>query len=646
MGENNTVKISEEEALELLSERLRHLREKTDFFDTLFKTMGGYAIIATDFDGNIQTYNEEVITYYGYTHEEIVGGKMNIEVFFPKDFIETERLQQAIENTMTKGTYLFEEENVRRDGSRFPAQMLLALVKSKDGTMYGFIMIVQDLTERKRWEREIKKLNEELERRVVERTGQLGDTVKKLEAEVLIRKRAEEEIKEREAMLHIITASAGDAVMMIDDGGLITFWNKASEKMFGYTQDEALGKDIHRLIVPEKYYHDFVKGFKTFVETGKGAVIGKVLELEAKRKDGTEFYTEHSISAVKIKGKWHAIGLARDITERKQAEALLGKQKKELQTIIESSPVMIFYKDTENRFIRINKSLADAIGLSKEEVEGKSCMDIFPRLAEGYWKDDKEVIASGRPKVGIIEQIETKEGMRWVQTDKVPSVDEGGNIVGIIGFAVDITRRKEAEDGLQRSLEKLRKNLEDTASALSSSLEMRDAYTAGHARRVTLLACAIARETGLSADQIDGIRIAGVLHDIGKISIPAEILSKPGKLTKVEFELIKSHASAGYEILKDIEFPWPIAQIVSQHHEKMDGSGYPSGLSDDNILREARMLCVADVVEAMASHRPYRAALGIDAAIEEITQKRGIHYDPVIVDACVRLFKEKGFTFA
>ena len=188
MGKDNTIKITEEEALELLRERLCHLRERTDFFDTLFKSMGGYAVIASDFDGNILIYNEEVIKYYGYTHEEIVGGKMNIEVFFPKDFIETEKLQQAIENTMANGTYLFEEENVKKDGCRFPAQVLLALVRSKDGTMFGFIVIVQDITERKRWEMEIKKLNEDLEHRVIERTAQLNASIKQLINEINERK--------------------------------------------------------------------------------------------------------------------------------------------------------------------------------------------------------------------------------------------------------------------------------------------------------------------------------------------------------------------------------------------------------------------------------------------------------------------------
>ena len=220
MGKDNTIKITEEEALELLRERLCHLRERTDFFDTLFKSMGGYAVIASDFDGNILIYNEEVIKYYGYTHEEIVGGKMNIEVFFPKDFIETEKLQQAIENTMANGTYLFEEENVKKDGCRFPAQVLLALVRSKDGTMFGFIVIVQDITERKRWEMEIKKLNEDLEHRVIERTAQLNASIKQLINEINERKRAEERVRfqlQCLAALHEIDK----AILSCHDLGLI-----------------------------------------------------------------------------------------------------------------------------------------------------------------------------------------------------------------------------------------------------------------------------------------------------------------------------------------------------------------------------------------------------------------------------------------
>jgi putative nucleotidyltransferase with HDIG domain len=174
-------------------------------------------------------------------------------------------------------------------------------------------------------------------------------------------------------------------------------------------------------------------------------------------------------------------------------------------------------------------------------------------------------------------------------------------------------------------------------------LEIRDPYTFGHQRRVTHLATAIAKEMALSPDQIEGIAVAGNLHDIGKINVPSEILNKPGKLSDIEFALIKSHPQAGYEIVKDIEFPWPVAEVLLQHHERMNGSGYPRGLAGGDILLEARIMAVADVVEAMASHRPYRPTLGIDKALEEIVQNKGILYDPDVVDACLKLFKEKGF---
>lgn len=180
---------------------------------------------------------------------------------------------------------------------------------------------------------------------------------------------------------------------------------------------------------------------------------------------------------------------------------------------------------------------------------------------------------------------------------------------------------------------------------MSKVVETRDPYTAGHQGRVSQLSTRIARELELPTEKIEGIRLASLIHDIGKIGIPSEILNKPSKLTKIEFELIRSHPQAGHDIIIDIDFSYPLAKIILQHHEKLDGSGYPNHLKDKDIMLEAKVLCVSDVVEAISSHRPYRASLGIDAALEEITKNKGILYDPEVVDVCVKLFKEKGFEF-
>ena len=204
---------------------------------------------------------------------------------------------------------------------------------------------------------------------------------------------------------------------------------------------------------------------------------------------------------------------------------------------------------------------------------------------------------------------------------------------------------EERTEKLQDTLKYLQKILEGTIQAIAKIVESRDPYTAGHQQRVTQLATAIAKELGMDGRRLEGLKMAGVIHDLGKISVPAEILSKPGQITETEFGLIKAHPQVGYDILKDIDFPWSIAQMVLQHHEKMDGSGYPQALSGDDILMEARILCVADVVEAMASHRPYRAALGINVALEEISKKKGALYDPNVVDACLKLFSENDFRF-
>ena len=206
------------------------------------------------------------------------------------------------------------------------------------------------------------------------------------------------------------------------------------------------------------------------------------------------------------------------------------------------------------------------------------------------------------------------------------------------------TEREEAEKELKESFGKLRKALNGTVNALTEILQRRDPYTAGHQIRVAKLACAIAREMGLSEDRIEGIRIAGLLHDIGKITLPSDILARSGQITTLETDIIETHAQVGYEIIKTIEFPWPVLDAVLQHQERMDGSGYPSGLSGEKIILEARILAVADVVEAMSSHRPYRPKLGMDRALAEIAEYRGVRYDPYVVDACLRLINELGYT--
>ena len=233
----------------------------------------------------------------------------------------------------------------------------------------------------------------------------------------------------------------------------------------------------------------------------------------------------------------------------------------------------------------------------------------------------------------------------WLETVGNFLFDKNGCLSGVVYGLREIAERKMAEEKLRQNVDKLKEAVEGVIQAMSRTVEMRDPYTAGHQRRVAKLACAIAQEMKLNEDQIEGIRIASAIHDIGKIYVPAEILSKPGQINGIEFNLIKTHPNIGFDILKTIEFSWPIANIILQHHERRNASGYPFGLSGEEILIEARILAVADVVEAMASHRPYRPALGIEKALEEISRNSGILYDPEVTDACLRLFSRNGFAF-
>ena len=260
-------------------------------------------------------------------------------------------------------------------------------------------------------------------------------------------------------------------------------------------------------------------------------------------------------------------------------------------------------------------------------------------------KVSQEVILSGKSKKNIIESYDTPEGIRWAITDRIPYKDKEGKVTGVTCLSKDITIQKRSEQKLQKAYQKLKKTMDATLNTISKIIEIEDPYTAGHQQRVSQLATSIARELNLSSNKVEGVKIASLVHDIGKIGIPFEILNRPGKLNDEEHNLIKRHSQTGYDILKSIDFSHPISQIVLQHHERSDGSGYPNHLKGNEILMEAKIIGVADVVEAMSSHRPYRPALGTDEALEEISKNKGILYDSEVVDVCLKLFKEKGFKF-
>jgi len=294
----------------------------------------------------------------------------------------------------------------------------------------------------------------------------------------------------------------------------------------------------------------------------------------------------------------------------------------------------------------VSSSVANVLGYSESEfLEVLNKSGQYFSMCEKYDVPSESSLNGDKPEPYEI-QIPHKDGNPcWLEVSEFPVCNEDGDVDGVECIFHNISDRKRAELGLQTSVEKLRKALAGTIQAMALTVETRDAYTAGHQRRVTNLARTISQEMGLSENEVDGIRMAGVIHDLGKISVPAEILSKPGKLSVLEFSLIKTHPQTGYDILKGIDFQWPIAQIVLQHHERLDGSGYPNGLMGNEIMKEAKILAVSDVVEAMSSHRPYRATLGIDAALEEVTKNKDILFDAEVVDTAVDLFTNKNFQF-
>lgn len=316
-----------------------------------------------------------------------------------------------------------------------------------------------------------------------------------------------------------------------------------------------------------------------------------------------------------------------------------------LKAIGDVLPNPLAILDTKGRLAHWNRLAREISGFSDEALQYRSVTDLVCPEDQGAVETAISQIVNDGISITLDARLVSADGdlipHRWHGS---PLHDAEGHLNGIVVLGVELTDLKEAEYKLRQSLADTRNVLHQAVETISLSLEKRDPYTAGHQRRVAALAVVIAEEVGLGTDECEGLRYAALLHDIGKLAVPTDILTKPGRLNEYEFGLVKLHAEHGYEIVRKIDFRWPVADMIRQHHERLDGSGYPQGLAGEAIISGARILAVADVVEAMAGHRPYRPELGIDAALKEVRSGAGKLYDAEIAAACERVF-EAGFTF-
>ncbi len=428
------------------------------------------------------------------------------------------------------------------------------------------------------------------------------------------------------------------AIFSVDTNRRILSWNNKAQEITGYTAEEVIGKEC--TIFADEPCQNKCWLYSNDIEK---PISGRVCHI--KRKDGQLGITIKNADLLKDE-KGNVIGGVEsfeDIAGLRQTQEVIIKAAEEWRTTFDSINDLISIQDNDFKITRVNRAYSNAFKMKPQEVLGKTCYELF-HGRKGPLPNCPHVKTMETKKPASAEFFDHRI-KTYLEISTSPIFNKQGEIIGTVHIAKDITERKQARRDLQLSLEKLERLLNETSSALASAVEKRDPYTAGHQQRVAQLAWAIGHKMKVPADMLRGIHLAAIIHDIGKMYVPAELLSKPGKLSDIEFALIKTHSQVGYDILKTIEFQWPVAKIVLQHHERLDNSGYPQSLSAKEILLEAKILAVADVVEAMASHRPYRPALGIDKALYEISRKKDILYDVEVVDACLGLFNEEQFIF-
>jgi PAS domain S-box-containing protein/putative nucleotidyltransferase with HDIG domain len=514
------------------------------------------------------------------------------------------------------------------------------------------------------------------------------------------RKVAEQALYKSELKFRSLVESSSDWIWEVNEDTVYTYASPQVYDLLGYAVEEVIGKSPFALMPSVEAAR--VKAI--FDAVKKEAKPFCLLENTNLHKDGRTVFLESSGNPFfDSQGVCRGYrGINRDITERKQAQARIQALTRIYATLSYTNTTIVRAKNRDELFreicegaVKYGKFVMAWVGLLDEATHTVKPVCQYGDEA-GYLTDivisvDDEPHGRGptgsairENRVVSVEDFATDERMQPWREAALKSNFHGsaglplrfkGNVIGTltlysdepnyfdsdlltlleemsvdISFALDNFEREalrqRAEVERATALTQLKESLDGSIQMAAAVTEMRDPYTAGHQQRVAKLATAIASELGLSAEQIEGVHFGGLIHDVGKIAIPAEILSKPGHLSDIEFMLIMTHPLAGYNILKGIDFPWPVAKMILQHHERLDGTGYPGKLKEDEIILEAKILMVADVVEAMSSHRPYRPGLGISVALEEIERARGVYYDPLIVDACLNLFRNKKFDFS
>jgi len=451
-------------------------------------------------------------------------------------------------------------------------------------------------------------------------------------------KQKELRLQESKKQFHMLFENAAEAICFFDpESKQILEANSSFFNYLGYKPEEISNLriyDIYDFIAHDKKSID--EHIQSILDSGT-IVVG---ERKWRRKDGTLIDVLVSAGKISQKGKSVIFTIATDITQLKNMERALQDAVTRLKAILQAIPDLIFIINRNGVILEYYAEKKEDLYAQPIEFLNKKVTEVLPSdVAERVIKAIQEVFST-REVVEFGYSLNIRGKVRQWDA-RIVKLNENE----VLAVVRDVTQLKKMAKKLRESYERLRKSFQQFIKAMAKIVESRDPYTAGHQERVAELAVAIAKEMRLSEGKIEAIQMAGLLHDMGKIAIPVEILTKPAKLSELEFTLVKTHPQVAYEVLKEIDFPWPVAEIIYQHHERWDGSGYPRGLKDDEILLEARILAVADVVEAMCSHRPYRPAYSIEEALEELTRNKGKLYDPEVVEACVKLFKEKKFSF-